>query len=320
MVIAQDINLRVRLLIEIHLLWITGWRRINQMDKNNSTSSGRYSIIWIGLLVGLGFYVADIIIDVFVFHSGTLKEEILNPTYHEVWMRTTVLLVALSFAIYIQLLLRREQKTGERAKTTEKFLNSIFDNIPNMIFIKDADELRFIRVNHTGEKLLGLKTQELISKNDYDFFPEPQAEFFTRKDREVLESGVEADIPEEQINTVAQGKRWLHTKKVPLVDDNGQPLYLLGISEDITQAKQAESELKETEIRFQTLFDSAADCIFVVDPEGNILETNHYTCERTGYEKQEIIRTTSIDVNTPIRIFSKKCKKRAVTQRCKINL
>jgi len=232
--------------------------------------------------VGLGFYVADIIIDVFVFHSGTLKEEILDPTYHEVWMRTTVLLVAVAFAIYIRLLLKR-------AKTAEIFLNTVVDNIPNMIFIKDADELRFVRVNHTGEQWLGLTTRELIGKNDYDFFPESQADFFTRMDREVLESGVEANIPEEQIDTSAQGKRWLHTRKVPILNDKGQPTYLLGISEDITESRQAEIDREKTEIRFQTLFDSAADSIFVIDPEGKILETNRYACEHSGYEKHEII-------------------------------
>jgi len=247
------------------------------MANNNSSStpSGRYIIIWIGFLVGLGFYVADIIIDVFVFRSGTLKEEILNPTYHEVWMRTTVLIVAVAFAIYVQLLLKREHKTSDRAKTAESFLNSVFDN--------------FVRVNHTGEKLLGLSSQELIGKNDYDFFSESQATFFTRMDHEVLESGVEMNIPEEQIDTMTHGKRWLHTKKVPILDDKGQPIYLLGISEDITDAKQAKEGMKEIEIRYQTLFNAAADSIFVIDPEGKIIETNRHACEHSGYEKHEII-------------------------------
>jgi PAS domain S-box-containing protein len=141
-------------------------------------------------------------------------------------------------------LLKREHETSERAKTAERFLNSIVDNIPSMIFIKDAEELRFIHVNHTGEKLLGLPTQELIGKSDSDFFPEAQAEFFTRKDREVLKSGVALDITEEEIDTAALGKRWLYTRKVPILDDKGQPIYLLGISEDITEAKQAAEEIR----------------------------------------------------------------------------
>ena len=261
------------------------------MAKFNSTSPGKYTIIWVGLLVGLCFYIADIIIDVFVFQSGTLSEEILNPAHHEVWMRTTVLLVAVGFSIYVHLLLRREQKIGERLETAETFLNSVIDNIPNMIFIKDAKELRFVRINHTGERLLGLTTRELRGKNDYDFFPESQAEFFTKKDRDVLESGIEVDIPEEQIDTVSQGKRWLYTRKVPILDDEGQPIYLLGISEDITEDRQAKAEQKKTEVRFQTLFNSAADFIFVIDPEGNILQTNSYAIENSGYERHEIVGT-----------------------------
>jgi PAS domain S-box-containing protein len=214
------------------------------MAKNNSTSPGRYTIISIGLIVGVGFYIADIIIDVFVFRSGTLSEEILEPSNHEMWMRATVFIVAVAFAIYVQVLIRRINNTGERALTAERFLNSVVDNIPSMVFIKDAKELRFIRVNHTGEQLLGLSNRELVGKNDYDFFPESQAAFFTQKDREVLESGVEMNIPEEEINTAALGKRWLHTRKVPILDDEGQPLYLLGISDDITEAKRAEEEIR----------------------------------------------------------------------------
>jgi PAS domain S-box-containing protein len=259
------------------------------MAKKDSVPAARYTIIWIGLLVGIGFYITDIFVDVFVFRHGPLMEKILNPTYHEVWMRMSVILVAVAFATYVQILLLRERKTSDRAKTAETFLNSIVDNIPSMIFIKDAGELRFMRVNHTGERLLGLTTRELLGKNDYDFFPEAQAEFFTRKDRQVLESGIELDIPEEEIDTATLGKRLLHTRKVPIVDDQGQPIYLLGISEDITEGRQAETDRKKTEVRFQTLFNSAADLIFVIDPEGIILETNRYACDHSGYDKHEII-------------------------------
>ena len=69
---------------------------------------------------------------------------------------------------------------------TKAFLTSIIENIPHMIFVKDAKELRFIRFNQAGEKLLGLSREQLIGKNDFDFFPREQAQFFNDKDREVL--------------------------------------------------------------------------------------------------------------------------------------
>ena len=132
-------------------------------ENTRSSFSGRYTLVWVVLLVGFGFYVIDIVIDVFVFQSGTLQEEIFNPTHQEIWMRASVFLVTIAFAIYIQYLLRREQQTSKRALTAERFLNSVIDNIPSTVFIKDADELRFVRVNQTGERLLGLTTQELLA-------------------------------------------------------------------------------------------------------------------------------------------------------------
>jgi hypothetical protein len=86
--------------------------------------------------VGLGFYVTDILVDVFVFRRGTFIEKLINPTYHEIWMRTAVLIVAVAFAIYVHILLRRAHKISEEAKTAERFLNSVFDNIPGMALLR----------------------------------------------------------------------------------------------------------------------------------------------------------------------------------------
>lgn len=95
-----------------------------------------------------------------------------------------------------------------------------------------------------GEELLGYPREELLNKNDYDFFPVEQAEFFTQKDRAVLERvGIE-DIPEEPIETRYRGRRVLHTRKIALRNDEGNPQYLLGISDDITERKRIE-QLKD---------------------------------------------------------------------------
>ena len=123
-------------------------------------------------------------------------------------------------------------------------VQSIVENIPYMIFLKDAQELRFVGINAAGEQLLGFTRDELIGRSDYDFFPRDEADFFTSKDRLVLEGDTLVDIPEEPIQTRTQGMRVLHTKKIPILDADGTPRYLLGISEDITERQQAELELQ----------------------------------------------------------------------------
>ncbi|HPV71334.1 MAG TPA: PAS domain S-box protein, partial [Smithellaceae bacterium] len=143
---------------------------------------------------------------------------------------------------------RRAEEEIQKANT---LLNSIVENIPNMIFLKDAGELRFTRFNRAGEELLGHSRDDLLGKNDYDFFPKEQADFFTQKDREVLRRKVIVDIQEEPLQTRDRGERILHTKKVPILNANGEPEYLMGISEDITDRKRAEAEKRRLEERLR---------------------------------------------------------------------
>jgi two-component system cell cycle sensor histidine kinase/response regulator CckA len=155
--------------------------------------------------------------------------------------------------------LRVQERTKELSLATdalqesEEFLNGIVENIPDMIFVKDAEKLQFVRFNKAGEELLGYTREELIGKNDYDFFPSNEADFFTAKDREVLHEKQQIDIPEETIQTKYLGERILHTKKIVILNKKGNPQYLLGISEDITKRKQAEETLKLDESRLETL-------------------------------------------------------------------
>ncbi len=131
-----------------------------------------------------------------------------------------------------------ERKQLEEILQTRDFITSVLENLPNMVFVKNAKDLRFVMFNKAGEELLGVQRADIIGKNDYDFFPGEQADFFTSKDRAVLNSGKVLDIPEESIDTKANGKRILHTKKIPIRDKEGTPQYLLGISEDITEEKR----------------------------------------------------------------------------------
>jgi PAS domain S-box-containing protein len=141
----------------------------------------------------------------------------------------------------------------ETLREKDEFLSSIIENIPDMIFIKDAEELKFVRFNRAGEELLGYKREDLIGKNDYDIFPKEQADSFTRKDREVFAIGQLHEIPEEPIDT-KHGRRILQTKKIPIVEKNGKPMYLLGISRDITDHKRAQEALRDSEERFRELY------------------------------------------------------------------
>ncbi len=171
-----------------------------------------------------------------------------------VWNLTADAAQQLIYAVAHDVTKRREAE--EATRRTDKFLTSIIENIPHMIFVKDAEDLRFVRINKAEEEMIGLSQEEMLGKNDYELFPGEEAKFFIGVDRSVLESGALLDIPEETVHC-AKGIRIFHTKKIPIFDDNGKPQYLLGISEDITEKKQAEEELHERNARMQADLDLA---------------------------------------------------------------
>jgi PAS domain S-box-containing protein len=174
-----------------------------------------------------------------------------------------------------------DQKQAElKLHESNQLLNSIIDNIPNMIFLKGAADLRFELFNRAGEELLGYARADLIGRNDYDFFPKEEADFFIEKDRATLAQDGIVDIPEETIKT-PHGICILHTKKLAIRDEQGQPKYLLGISEDITERKQSEQKLAEL-LEFNSkiisestlgivVFKASGDCVVVNEAAAKII-------------------------------------------------
>ncbi|HEX7911434.1 MAG TPA: ATP-binding protein [Paraburkholderia sp.] len=174
----------------------------------------------------------------------TQAENALKELNAELEARVTQRTAELSTALAGQTAeIGERQHAEEAARASEHFLDSIIENIPDMIFVKDAATLRFVRFNKAGEQLLGARREELIGKSVHDLFPAQEADFFALKDRDVLESRLLVDVPEEPVHT-RHGPRLVHTMKIPILDVRGEPQFLLGISRDITEQKRAEEELR----------------------------------------------------------------------------
>lgn len=199
---------------------------------------------------------------------------------------------------YLQATVRdisKEKSIKEELKNRTLFLNSIVENIPNMIFVKEAKGLKFELFNKAGEELLGQKRKDLIGKSDYDFFPKKQADFFTEKDRDVLANKILLDIPEEPIDTKS-GKKILHTKKIPILNENGKPIYLLGISEDITERKKIEEKLKQAEEQYQIILENIKYPLFTLDKNGYFIYLNKPAAQSFNSSPEKLVGKNILDI------------------------
>jgi len=178
---------------------------------------------------------------------------------------------------------------------TETFLHSILQNLPMTVFIKEPKDLRFVMWNKANEELCGYTAAEIVGKNDHDLFPKEQADVFVAQDREALREGKLVQNEEEML-TRHHGKRILLTRKVPIFDEHGEPLYLLGISEDITERKEAEVELAYERDLLRSLLDNSPDYVYFKDSNSRFIRSSRTLSERLGLNPQDIIGKCDFDL------------------------
>jgi len=188
-----------------------------------------------------------------------------------------------------QAALRDRQQVEEQLQTAQKFLYSIIQAMPVAVFVKDADDLRYVLCNRAAEKLVGVSANEILGKNDYDLFPEKEADFFTKRDKEALTGIKVVEIPEEIINIKSGGTRILHVKKTPILNAQGLPKYLLVIREDITEHKQAQADLEASEAKFRSLVENANDAIYAISLDGIFSYLSPNFTDMFGYEVSEFL-------------------------------
>jgi PAS domain S-box-containing protein len=146
------------------------------------------------------------------------------------------------------------------------FLDSIIETLPNMVFVKNAADLTFVRFNRAGEQLLGIPRAQLLGRSDRDLFPPEQAAQFVAADLAVLAQREVVTISDEVIKT-ASGDRRLRTRKIAICDGEDRPTYLLGISEDITEERARSAELYLAKERAETASRAKSDFLLNMSHE-----------------------------------------------------
>ncbi len=170
----------------------------------------------------------------------------------------------------------------EKSQDIEVYLNTVFNNAGDAIFVKDAKS-RLLLVNDAFCEIFGLSRSDIIGKTLAEKVLPEEQEHFLAIDNQVLNEGKEM-LCEEQLTPSGRETQTILTRKNRFIDSKGN-YFLVGVIHDITERKHTEEKLKLA----ASVFSHAREEIFITDADGAIIEVNDAFTRITGYSREEVI-------------------------------
>jgi PAS domain S-box-containing protein len=141
-----------------------------------------------------------------------------------------------------------ERRRAERERDRNReFLDRVIESVPATIFVKDARDRRYVLVNRAAERLWGLPREEVVGKRADELFPQPMADRIAQHDDELLKSAGHISAPAHEVHTPCNGVRLVTSNRLCVRDRHGEPQYLMGVIEDVTDHKAIEDQLRQAQ-------------------------------------------------------------------------
>src|SRR5262245_48970975 len=126
---------------------------------------------------------------------------------------------------------------------TKQFLNSIIENIPIAVVVKDANTRKFILVNRTFEAMIKVSRVEVLGKTVFEIYRPKDAERIDADDNEALTGGLGAHPSQYEIEMPGGESRILATNRLVVRDSQAIARHLVVVIDDITERKKSEQRI-----------------------------------------------------------------------------
>jgi PAS domain S-box-containing protein len=189
-----------------------------------------------------------------------------------------------------------DRKLAEQEVQRERLLlRTLIDNLPDTIYVKD-NQARKVLANRADLKILGYDSEaDVIGKDDIELLGQKIGNRGLIDDLKVLKTKKPLYNKEEDFTDAEGIQRWLLTSKIPITDDHGKAIGLIGIGRDITERKQTDLALRLSEEKHRSLYETMAQGVVYQNHEGRITSANKAAERLLGLNIEQLQGRESTD-------------------------
>jgi diguanylate cyclase (GGDEF)-like protein/PAS domain S-box-containing protein len=191
----------------------------------------------------------------------------------------------------------RRLGSGSDWEVERALLRAIINQVPELVYAKDTKG-RFVVANDAVARDVGLnRSEDLIGKTDFDLFPAEMAQGFFDIEQRIIASGQPMIDMDEKRTDESGDTKWLLTTKVPMKDDRGEIVGLIGVARNITERVRAETNWKAERALFRAMIDQVPDYLFVKDTRSRFVVANRAVAADLGLKPEDLIGKTDFELH-----------------------
>ena len=188
-----------------------------------------------------------------------------------------------------------ERKQVEEAlKRNKQEKAAVFDSISEHVVYQDT-RMRVLWANRAAGESVGVDTQQLVGRHCYEIWQQRRKPCVGCPVVEARKSGK----PQEAEMTTPDGRVWL-IRGYPARDTKGNITGAVEVTLEITDRKQVEVALRESEEKYREIINGMDDTAWVIDFDGNFIDVNDAAVEVLGYSREELLSMGPYDIDSSL--------------------
>ena len=253
------------------------------------------SIVWAAIRVGAPGVMTVTALSMLLPTLSPIMEGHISPTGVPPFILSFDALMTLLFTLiglFWSLLLDHERKSLDELKSYQSRFESLLNNSPNMMAIRDLNGV-YIQVNQAFARCLQLQTDEVIGQSLFDLFPADEARNIYKQDLDILNH--KKPVQTEDTITFFNKTVVILSTRFPLLNAKQQTIGVCSIDTDVTDSRLRDVAKRETEARYKALVEQSLVGIFIIQDD-TLIYGNPKLADMTGYTQDELFGKSIYDI------------------------